>query len=86
MLRYCLKIVPSGGVVLDCFAGSGSTGVACVDLGLHFIGVEKSAEYARIARENLKKALAHPPLKFESAQVKVLYTHSAGGYLGSKTL
>ncbi|WP_162982269.1 hypothetical protein [Helicobacter labacensis] len=28
-----------------------------------FIGVEKSAEYARIARENVKRALAHPPFK-----------------------
>ncbi|WP_240451792.1 site-specific DNA-methyltransferase [Helicobacter sp. L8] len=42
--------------------------MACVDLGLNFIGEEKSKEYAKIAKENLKRALAHPPLEFESAQ------------------
>ncbi len=63
VLRHCLSIVPTGGVVLDCFAGSGSTGVACVDLGLHFIGVEKSKEYAQIAKANLARALACPPFR-----------------------
>ncbi|WP_162982774.1 DNA methyltransferase, partial [Helicobacter vulpis] len=52
-----LEILPRGSVVLDCFAGSGSTGVACAQLGLDFIGVEKSPEYAKIAQENLAKAL-----------------------------
>ncbi|WP_104753488.1 DNA-methyltransferase [Helicobacter salomonis] len=56
VLRHCLAIVPHGGVVLDCFAGSGSTGVACASLGLDFIGVEKSAAYAQIARQNLENA------------------------------
>ncbi|WP_162982770.1 DNA methyltransferase, partial [Helicobacter vulpis] len=50
-----LEILPRGSVVLDCF--SGSTGVACAQLGLDFIGVEKSPEYAKIAKENLAKAL-----------------------------
>ncbi|WP_104759434.1 DNA-methyltransferase [Helicobacter bizzozeronii] len=57
VLKHCLAIVPKGGVVLDCFAGSGSTGVACTHLGLNFIGVEKSKQYAQIAQENLRRAL-----------------------------
>ncbi|WP_233705169.1 DNA-methyltransferase [Helicobacter bizzozeronii] len=57
VLKHCLAIVPKGGIVLDCFAGSGSTGVACAHLGLNFIGVEKSKQYAQIAQENLRRAL-----------------------------
>ncbi|WP_163565274.1 DNA-methyltransferase, partial [Helicobacter suis] len=41
-------------IVLDCFCGSGSTGVACAELGLDFIGVELSKEYAALASMNLE--------------------------------
>ncbi len=40
-------------IILDPFAGSGTTGVACLRLGRRFIGIEKSPEYARIATERL---------------------------------
>ena len=40
-------------IVLDPFAGSGTTGVACLRLGRRFIGVERDAKYAAIARERL---------------------------------
>jgi hypothetical protein len=40
-------------VVLDPFAGSGTTGVACQRLGRRFIGIEKDSAYAAIARERL---------------------------------
>lgn len=40
-------------VVLDPFAGSGTTGVACLRLGRRFIGIERDARYAAIARERL---------------------------------
>ena len=42
-----------GDVVLDPFMGSGSTGVACKNLGRDFIGVEKSEEFYKIAGERL---------------------------------
>lgn len=41
-------------VVLDCFAGSGTTGVACLRLGRRFIGCELDPTYAAIARERLE--------------------------------
>ena len=40
-------------IVLDPFAGSGTTGVACLRLARRFLGIEKDARYAAIARERL---------------------------------
>ena len=49
---------PPKGVVLDPFAGSGSTGVAALREGRRFVGVERDAGYARIARARLAHAEA----------------------------
>lgn len=49
--------VPEGGVVLDMFMGSGSTGVACQNLNRKFIGIEKEEKYFNIAVERLQKNL-----------------------------
>ena len=45
-----------GAVVLDAFAGSGSTGIAARDLGREFIGIEKDNTWADYARERIAKA------------------------------
>ena len=42
-----------GDVVLDCFLGSGTTGVACKNTGRNFIGIERDPEYFRIASERI---------------------------------
>jgi DNA modification methylase len=44
--------------VLDPFAGSGSTGVACVNAGRSFIGIEREAAYIEIARKRIADASA----------------------------
>lgn len=44
-----------GDVVLDCFMGSGSTGVACIHEDREFIGIEKDTEYFRIAKMRLEQ-------------------------------
>ncbi|HPS40176.1 MAG TPA: site-specific DNA-methyltransferase, partial [Candidatus Cloacimonadota bacterium] len=46
---------PTGGVVLDPFMGSGTTGIACELEGRDFIGIEREAEYVEIA----EKRIAH---------------------------
>jgi DNA modification methylase len=48
----------AGETVLDCFMGSGSTGVACVSTGRDFIGIELDADYFRIASERIEQSAA----------------------------
>ena len=47
---------PPGGTVLDCFMGSGSTGVACVNTGRNFIGIEKDEKYFEISKNRIAEA------------------------------
>ena len=49
-----LTKTPTGGIVLDCFAGSGSTCVACVTTGRSYVGIEKEKEYCDIAEKRIK--------------------------------
>ena len=51
--RLIEKSTKEGDVVLDCFAGSGSTLVACKQLKRRFIGFEKSLEYFKIAEKEV---------------------------------
>ena len=51
LMRWCLRLVtPPGGLVLDPFTGSGSTGCAAVLEGMRFVGAELDAQHAEIAR------------------------------------
>jgi site-specific DNA-methyltransferase (adenine-specific) len=53
-MRHLIRLVtPSGGVVLDPFLGSGSTAIAAELEGFEWIGIEKEAEYVRIAEARL---------------------------------
>lgn len=55
LMQYLIKLItPPNGIVLDCFAGSGSTLIACKSLGFDFIGIEKELEYCNIANERIK--------------------------------
>jgi site-specific DNA-methyltransferase (adenine-specific) len=52
LLRHIIEASSRpGDVVLDCFLGSGSTGIACRELGRKFIGIELDPEYLRKASE-----------------------------------
>ena len=65
-VRLMAKIVElftaPGSVVLDPFMGSGTTGVACVNLGRKFIGIELDERYFQIACERIERAYAQPRL------------------------
>ena len=51
-----------GDTVLDCFMGSGSTGVACMTLGRKFIGIERERKYFDIARERIYRSYSQGTL------------------------
>lgn len=54
LMEYLVKLVnPPGGTVLDPFMGSGSTGVACKQLGFNFIGIELDPDYFEIAKRRM---------------------------------
>lgn len=54
LMRYlCRMVTPPGGIVLDPFMGSGSTGRGAVMEGFSFIGIEQQADYMAIARARI---------------------------------
>ena len=55
---------PESGTVLDPFMGSGTTGVACVETGRNFIGIEIDPQYFAIAERRIAEAVRNyqPPL------------------------
>ena len=54
LLEYLIKTYSNEGeTVLDNCMGSGSTGVACINTGRNFIGIEKDEKYFNIAKERL---------------------------------
>ena len=56
LMRWLVRLVtPPGGVVLDPFAGSGSTLLAARAEGFKAIGIEREEEYARIAAQRLSQ-------------------------------
>lgn len=62
LMRYLVKLVTRrGGVVLDPFMGSGSTGKACAAEGMEFIGIDLSPEYCEIAARRIA-AVVQPAL------------------------
>jgi DNA modification methylase len=52
----CRLVTPPGGVVLDHFMGSGSTGKACMLEGFGFVGIDMTPEYVDIARARIDAA------------------------------
>ena len=56
-------ISSAGATVLDPFMGSGTTGVACVQTGRNFIGIEIDPTYYAIAEKRIKEAQMQPTLE-----------------------
>jgi site-specific DNA-methyltransferase (adenine-specific)/modification methylase len=53
MVALIDRFVPEGATVLDPFMGSGTTGVACVQTGRNFIGIEIEEDYFRMAERRI---------------------------------
>ena len=55
--RLMALVTQENALVLDPFAGSASTGVACINTGRKFIGIELDDEYFDIAKNRIESAL-----------------------------
>jgi len=61
LMRWLVRLItPPGGMVLDPFCGSGTTGCAAVLEGFGFIGIEREAEYVEIAKARTVWWAEHP--------------------------
>jgi len=58
LMRWlCRLITPPGGTVLDCFAGSGSTAIACLEEGFNYVLIEQDEESVGTARKRIASML-----------------------------
>lgn len=71
MAYLCRLVTPPGGIVLDPFMGSGSTGKAAMRERFQFIGIEMDQEYFRIAELRIKSAKNHQQNPTESKEVQL---------------
>jgi site-specific DNA-methyltransferase (adenine-specific) len=58
LMLWCIELADSPQTILDPFMGSGTTGVACVQLGRKFTGIERERKYFDIACERISRAQA----------------------------
>ena len=62
--KLILENTNEGDTIFDPFMGSGTTGVACVQTGRNFIGIEIDPDYFAIAEKRIKEAKMQPRLEF----------------------
>lgn len=68
LMEWCLGFLPNAETILDPFAGSGTTGVACVNLGRKFIGIEMDKDYFDIMCRRIDEAMRQPRLDLPEPQ------------------
>lgn len=56
LMKWCLGFLPEAHTILDPFMGSGTTGVAAVQMGRDFIGIEREPKYFEIACRRIEQA------------------------------
>ena len=56
VMTRIIGILPKDSIILDPFMGSGTTGVACKQLNVDFIGIEIDKEYYEIAKRRIEEA------------------------------
>ena len=69
VIEWCIGHLPEDAeTILDPFMGSGTTGVACMNLGRKFIGIEIEPKYFDIACRRIREAWVSRPRLFEEAK------------------
>ena len=67
LMEWCLGFLPDAETILDPFMGSGTTGVAAVQMGRKFIGIEREERYFEIACKRIEQAQRQGDLFIEGA-------------------
>lgn len=65
LMKWSLSFLPDAKHLLDPYAGSGSTGVACVKRGLRFTGIEAHEPYFNVMCRRIEDAVSRPDLFIE---------------------
>jgi site-specific DNA-methyltransferase (adenine-specific) len=69
LMKWCIDQAGNPETILDPFMGSGSTGVAAIQMGRKFIGIEREPKYFDIACKRIEQAVSQPRL-FEDVRPK----------------
>jgi len=67
LMKWCIDFIPDAQTILDPFMGSGTTGVAAVQMGRKFIGIEREERYFQIACRRIEDAQRQGDFFVESA-------------------
>ena len=67
LMKWCVGFVPDAAKILDPFMGSGTTGVAAVQMGRDFIGIEREPKYFDIACKRIEDAQRQGDMFIEGA-------------------
>lgn len=62
VMKWVIELCPKADAILDPFMGSGTTGVAAIQLGRKFIGIEREPKYFDIACKRIEQAIAQGQL------------------------
>ena len=62
LIEWCLSFAPNALTVCDPYMGSGTTGVACANMGKTFYGIEREPKYFDIACKRIEQAYAQQRL------------------------
>lgn len=65
LMLWCLSYLPKAKTILDPYMGTGTTGVAAVQLGREFVGIERERKYFEIACRRIDQATREPRLDLE---------------------
>ena len=67
LMKWCIGFLPDAQTILDPFMGSGTTGVAAVQMGRKFIGIEREEKYFQIACKRIEDAQRQGDMFLETA-------------------
>jgi DNA modification methylase len=74
IMEKCIELFPTAETIFDPFMGSGTTGVACANLGRKFIGIEIEPKYFDIACKRIEQAWIARPTLFDEPKKEIKQT------------